>query len=125
LSGKVDATELENYVTNIQHIQDLATKQNVLTAGSGISIEDDTISVDVDTNPILIVSELPSNPNPDKIYLLETVQDGETVYIEHRYINNEWVEFGRKEITIDLAPYATKSEVSSTLNNYLTKAEAS
>ena len=124
LTGKVDSTELENYVTNIQHIQDLATKQNVLTAGSGISIEDNTISVDVDTNPILIVSELPSNPNPDKIYLLETVQDGETVYIENRYVDGQWVEFGRKEITIDLAPYATKSEVSSTLNDYLTKVEA-
>lgn len=124
MTGKVDSTELENYVTNIQHIQDLTTKQNVLTAGSGISIEDNTISVDVDTNPILIVSELPSNPNSDKIYLLETVQDGETIYIENRYIDGQWVEFGRKEITIDLAPYATKSEVSSTLNNYLTKVEA-
>ena len=126
LTGKVDSTELENYVTNIQHIQDLATKQNVLTPGSGISIENDEISVDVDTNPILIVSELPSNPNPNKIYLLETVQDGETVYIENRYdeVNEQWVEFGRKEITIDLTPYATKSEVSSTLNDYLTKVEA-
>ena len=124
LTGKVDSTELENYVTNIQHIQDLATKQNVLTAGSGISIEDNTISINVDANPILIVSELPSNPNPDKIYLLEEVQDGETVYIENRYIDGQWVEFGRKEVTIDLTPYPTKSEVSSTLNDYLTKVEA-
>lgn len=119
-----DTSILDDYVTNIRHSQDLDAKQDVLTAGNGITISDNTISVDIDTNPILIVSELPNDPNPDKIYLLETTQGNDTVYIEHRYINGKWVEFGRKEITIDLTPYATKTEVNSTLNSYLSKAAA-
>lgn len=121
----VDPNILDNYVTSLQHSQDLATKQNVLTAGNGISISEDTISVDIDMNPITIVSRLPNNPNPDKIYLLQTIEDDDTIYLEYRYINNRWVELGRKQISIDLTPYPTKDEVNSALTHYLSKEEAS
>ena len=125
ISAVFDTSILNSYVTNSQHSRDLATKQNVLIPGNGVSISNDIINVDIDTNPIAIVTELPNNPNQNKIYLLETTQEEDTVYIEYRYINNAWVELGRKEITIDLTPYITKEEVNSALNDYLSKEEAS
>jgi hypothetical protein len=41
----------------------LSLKQDVLTAGDGISITDNVISSTIDTNVFVIVDQLPVNPS--------------------------------------------------------------
>ena len=129
---KVNSSALNDYVTNIQHAQDLNSKQNLLTAGNGISINNNQISVTLDTDFMVVIRSLESvlNPNPNKIYLLEHTEDENTVYTEYRYNadNSEWIEIGRKDPEINLEPYMTKVEAQAIhqniIDNYLTKAEA-
>lgn len=128
LSSKLDANALADYVTSDTLEQGLNTKQDILTPGDGISIVDNVISSTIDTNMWVIVDELPStNINDNKIYLVETEVEGETIYIEWRHKNGEWVRSGQKMPEIDLSgyqragDYATNSQVAST---YLTKTDA-
>lgn len=128
LSSKLDANALADYVTSDTLEQGLNTKQDILTPGDGISIVDNVISSTIDTNMWVIVDELPStNINDNKIYLVETEVEGETIYIEWRHKNGEWVRSGQRMPEIDLSgyqragDYATNSQVAST---YLTKTDA-
>lgn len=132
IADKVNSSVLNGYVTNIQHAQDLNSKQNLLTAGNGISINNNQISVTLDTDFMVVTRSLESvlNPNPNKIYLLEHTEDETTVYTEYRYDvdNSEWIEIGRKDPEINLEPYMTKVEAQAIhqniTDNYLSKAEA-
>jgi len=71
-----------------------------------------------------------TNPNPNKIYLLEHEVDGEISYTEYRYDGDsqEWIEVGEKAPEINLEPYMTKAEAQiahqNITDNYLSKAEA-
>lgn len=128
LDSKLGVNALDNYVTNTRLTQQLDTKQDVLSAGDGISIIDNVISSTIDTNMWVIVDELPStNINPNKIYLVEDVVDGETIYIEWRYKDGQWVRNGQRTPEIDLSgyqrvgDYATNDQVA---NTYLTKEDA-
>lgn len=111
LNTKADTSLLNNYVTKDSLNNSLNDKQDTLTAGSGISIEDGQISVTLDTKPFIIVDELPTtNIDENKIYILREIVDGETVYVEFRRINNTWQEVGAKQLNVDLSGYYTKSE---------------
>lgn len=72
LNHKVDFTTLANYAT----IGQLAAKQNNLTAGNGIIIENDVISTNLDTKVFIVVNQLPqgNDINPDKIYIYQGSQ---------------------------------------------------
>jgi len=62
LASKANQIDLDNFITdhNLATLQDVATKQNILTAGDGISITNDgIISSTIDTNMWLIVDQLP------------------------------------------------------------------
>lgn len=111
LNTKADTSLLNNYVTKDSLNNSLNNKQDTLTAGPGISIEDGQISVTLDTKPFIIVDELPTtNIDENKIYILREIVDGETVYVEFRRINNTWQEVGTKQLSVDLDGYYTKSE---------------
>ena len=111
LNTKADTSLLNNYVTKDSLNNSLNNKQDKLTAGSGISIEDGQISVTLDTKPFIIVDELPTtNIDENKIYILREIVDDETVYVEFRRINNTWQEVGTKQLSVDLSGYYTKSE---------------
>lgn len=111
LNTKADTSLLNNYVTKDSLNNSLNNKQDKLTAGSGISIEDGRISVILDTKPFIIVDELPTtNIDENKIYILREIVDDETVYVEFRRINNTWQEVGTKQLSVDLDGYYTKSE---------------
>lgn len=111
LNTKADTSLLNNYVTKDSLNNSLNNKQDTLTAGSGISIEDGQISVTLDTKPFIIVDELPTtNIDENKIYILREIVDDETVYVEFRRINNTWQEVGTKQLSVDLSGYYTKSE---------------
>lgn len=144
LSNKVDASTLEEYakltdvpencVTKQELSAGLAGKQNTLTAGNGISIQGSEISVTLDVDPIVIVQELPDNPNPNKIYWLEVKNGEETQYIEYKWDANThtWHEEGEKAPEINLEPYMTKQQaqvdhnsiLQSVSDNYITKQDA-
>lgn len=72
VNSKVDFSTLVNYATTAQ----LATKQNNLTAGNGIIIENDVISTNLDTKVFVVVDQLPASEdaNPDKIYIYQGSQ---------------------------------------------------
>lgn len=108
LNHKVDFTTLINYATTAQ----LATKQNNLTAGNGIVIENDVISTNLDTKVFVVVDQLPASrdANPDKIYIYQgsqykwSAEDG-------------WKIIGQANPDIDLTPYA----LADSLNDYVEK----
>lgn len=112
LNTKADTSLLNNYVTKDSLNNSLNNKQDKLTAGSGISIEDGQISVTLDTKLFVIVDEeLPTtNIDENKIYILRQIVNGETVYTEFRRVDNSWHEVGTKQLSVDLSGYYTKSE---------------
>lgn len=115
LQDKANRSELNNYATK-QDIQDL------YTAGSGIQIINNEISTTIDTNMWIVVDALPTvNIDPNKIYLLEESQNGDTIYTEYRYKNEQWVASGQRMPEVDLSGYLTTD---SAANIYLNKNDA-
>lgn len=115
LQDKANRSELNNYATK-QDIQDL------YTAGNGIQIINNEISTTIDTNMWIVVDALPTvNIDPNKIYLLEESQNGDTIYTEYRYKNEQWVASGQRMPEVDLSGYLTTD---SAANVYLNKNDA-
>lgn len=97
----------------------LATKQDKLTAGEGISIsEDNVISCTIDTSLFRMVDELPplEEAETNKIYLLKKENNiGElqsyTEYIVSVTLDEEgrevrdWEKIGEYDLSVELAPY--------------------
>ena len=118
LQNKVDYNSLNNYVTSTKHSEDLDKKQETLFADYGINIFRDTdqklkIRTTLDTSVYVIVESLESitNPDPNKIYLLETQNQDETyVYNQYRFRNGQWVSIDTVMPTIDLSLYELKND---------------
>ena len=111
VSGKVDAV--------FGKVDALATsKQDVLTAGAGIVIDDNnTISVNLDTNIFKAVSVLPEAPasgDEKKIHLVPSdYSESGNAYDEYIYVDGSWEKIGSFRPTVDLSEYAEKSYVDS------------
>lgn len=97
---------------------ELLNKQDKLTAGSGIKIENGIISAELNTTLYKIVTELPLNPSSEhlnQIYLLaaESGVGGnhfkEFICVQHNgyYV---WEEIGTVQTEVDLSGYITKDE---------------
>ena len=132
LEYKVDTTTLSSYATkeyvtnqlsNVQvsgYITDsdldtaLQLKQDVLTAGKGIAIVNNVVSCTLDTGVFEIVETLPSNPDPNKIYLLYTVEGNTYTYYEYRWDGSEWHNNGEREPNINLGEYLKSSVAADT-----------
>ena len=131
LSGKADQattytkTEVDDKLSNAatattQQIQQAVSgKQDTLTAGNGIDITNNVISVDIDTTLYVVVSELPAEPAPgneNKIHLVPTTS-GETqnMYAEYLWKGDAWEKIGEKQIETDLSDYYNKTEVDNLL----------
>lgn len=108
-------------------INDIKVKyQKKLTAGSGIKIENNTISSTLDVHLYKIVESLPSQDvEPDKIYLVLSEKTTESnKYTEYVYVNGEWEIMGSSNV--DLSGYLTKTDAASTYQpkgNYALKTE--
>ena len=109
-ADEVPNQDLSNYVTNSQLSSALNTKQNILTAGNGISITNNTISLDYTFNLFEVVRELPEGEiDANKVYLVYDENGGETnSYIEYLYVNNQWEELGKYKVNVDLDDYVRK-----------------
>ena len=104
------------------------TKQDKLTAGSGIKIENNTISSTLDVQLYKIVDSLPTQDvEPGKIYLVLSETSTESnKYTEYVYVNNEWEIIGSYTANVDLSGYLTKTDAASTYQpkgNYALKTE--
>lgn len=141
------AEEIDNKITEaleeggaIKDAIDTAveTKQDKLTtanAGTGISIEDQEgtviISCTLDTTIFEMVETLPESAetaNHNKVYLVATSPAPEeegNLYAEYITVQKDgtyvWEKLGEYSAKVDLTPYLTKEEASST---YLTKTDA-
>lgn len=104
-------------------------KQDKLTPGEGISIQENVISCTLDTTIFTIVEDLPESPDTadhNKIYLVTNEEgQGNNVYTEYISVQKEgsyvWEELGKYSAVIDLEPYLKKSEAEGT---YLKKTDA-
>lgn len=122
-STTYNKTEVDSKVSTINQ-----TKQDKLTAGSGIKIENNTISSTIDVQLYKIVDSLPTQDvEPGKIYLVLSETSTESnKYTEYVYVNNEWEIIGSYTANVDLSGYLTKTDAASTYQpkgNYALKTE--
>lgn len=132
LSGKADQattytkTEVDDKLssaataTTQQIEQAVSGKQDTLTAGEGIDITNNVISVDIDTTLYVVVQTLPAQPaagNENKIHLVP-LASGETqnMYAEYLWKGDAWEKLGEKQIDTDLSNYYNKTEVDNLLS---------
>ena len=118
VSGKVDTVSGKVDVL-------ASTKQDVLTAGKGIVIDDNnTISINLDTDIFKVVPALPEAPvsgDENKIHLVlsSSSEEGNT-YDEYIWVNNYWERIGSFRPSVDLSGYAEKSYVDSQIDGEAT-----
>jgi len=132
LSGKADQattytkTEVDDKLssaataTTQQIEQAVSGKQDTLTAGNGIDITNNVISVDIDTTLYVVVQTLPAQPaagDENKIHLVP-LASGETqnMYAEYIWKGDAWEKLGEKQIDTDLSNYYNKTEVDNLLS---------
>lgn len=90
------------------------TKQDKLSAGTGIAIQGNTISCTLDTNVFEVVQSLPERPETgkeNKIYVVPNPDgQGDNVYDEYAWINGAWEKVGEFKAEVDLSAYQTKQD---------------
>ena len=112
--AKVDINEtLKNYVTIEVHEGDLDKKQDKLTPGNNITIEDNVISCSIDTKLFVILQDgnLPDVGDNNKIYLLPNNQSAlNNQFTEYYYDNGRWEILGEFKPEVDLSAYVTNKK---------------
>lgn len=90
------------------------TKQDKLSAGTGIAIQGNTISCTLDTNVFEVVKALPERPETgkeNKIYVVPNPDgQGDNMYDEYAWINGTWEKVGEFKADVDLSAYQTKQD---------------
>ena len=112
--NEVPKVDLSGYALKSE-IPDISVKQDKLTAGNGISITDNVISLDYEYDLFEVVQSLPTeNISDNKVYLLLDSNGSEgNTYVEYLYVNGQWEELGKFKVNIDLSGYATEEWVNS------------
>lgn len=95
----------------------IGKKQDKLTAGQGIKIAGNTISVQVDSTLFVVVTSLPDAPasgNEGKIHLVQLSKTGtNNKYAEYvwRGTTDKWEQLGTISSKMDLSDYSTTEQV--------------
>jgi hypothetical protein len=93
----------------------VADKQDKLIAGDNIEIEGNVISCTHDKTLYKIVSELPSEGDESKIYLIVSAEPEEqNIYTEYAWVNGAWEKLGTYRAELNLEPYLTKEDAENT-----------
>ena len=110
--NEVPKQDLSGYALK-SDIPDISVKQDKLTAGNGISITDNVISLDYEFDLFEVVQTLPTdNISDNKVYLVLDSNGNEgNTYIEYLYVNGQWEELGKFKVNVDLSGYATEQWV--------------
>ena len=100
------------------------SKQETITAGTGLEFEGNTLNVTLDTTVFKVVSVLPDSPaqgDENKIHLVPTESTGpNNAYTEYVWVNSAWEILGEYTSEVDLTPYLKTVDAQST---YATKTE--
>lgn len=101
-------------------LSSVSTKQDKLTAGTGISITNNTISVTLDATLYEVVSSLPtSGQKSSRIYLVPVPSSSgqsvstDNLYYEYLWVDGKWEKIGQIQTTIDLSSYVRQSDLDS------------
>lgn len=130
--NEVPKQDLSGYALK-SDIPDISVKQDKLTAGNGISITDNVISLDYEFDLFEVVQSLPTdNISDNKVYLVLDSNGNEgNTYLEYLYVDGKWEELGKFKVNVDLSGYATEQWVNEQgflkehqdISNLATKAE--
>ena len=100
------------------------SKQETITAGTGLEFEGNTLNVTLDTTVFKVVSVLPDSPaqgDENKIHLVPAESTGtNNIYTEYAWVNSAWEILGEYTSEVDLTPYLKSSDAQAT---YATKTE--
>ena len=141
LKAKLDAIEEGAQVNVIEKIRlngkdivvssdgkvvDLGSLQKTIIPGKGLSLDNDgNLNITYDHTIFKIVESLPAAPalgDENKVYFVLSNQSEEgNIYSEYLWIGDMWEKMGEFKADIDLSPYLTKEEASTT---YLSKTDA-
>lgn len=112
--NEVPKQDLSGYALK-SDIPDISVKQDKLTAGNGISITDNVISLDYEFDLFEVVQSLPTdNISDNKVYLVLDSNGNEgNTYLEYLYVDGKWEELGKFKVNVDLSGYATEQWVNS------------
>lgn len=115
LGERIDAVEASQAGDVSALEAEIATKQDALTAGYGISLSGSTISVNIDEKAYVIAQELPAQPasgDENKIHMVP-LEDDASKYYPYLWISElgEWKPITTFYPSIDLADYATTAYV--------------
>lgn len=110
--NEVPKQDLSGYALK-SDIPDISVKQDKLTAGNGISITDNVISLDYEFDLFEVVQTLPTdNISDNKVYLVLDSNGNEgNTYLEYLYVDGKWEELGKFKVNVDLSGYATEQWV--------------
>ena len=85
------------------------SKQETITAGTGLEFEGNTLNVTLDTTVFKVVSVLPDAPaqgDENKIHLVPAESTGASnAYTEYVWVNSAWEILGEYTSEVDLTPY--------------------
>lgn len=139
LKSKLEAIEAGAQVNVIEKIKlngselvvgegkmvDLGSLQKKITAGSGLSLDEEgNLAITLDHSIFKVVESLPSAPaqgDENKIHgVLASASEGGNIYAEYLWINGAWEKLGEFKAEIDLTPYLKAEDAAAT---YATKTE--
>lgn len=107
LSDYYTKDEIDETVSDLEGSID--EKQPKFNVGTGLELEDGTLSVTLDTTIFKVVESLPAQPatgDANKLHLvLSTSSETGNLYEEYLYVNNKWELLGKFKAEVDLTPY--------------------
>lgn len=130
LKSELQQTETEVATANSEIEKLKSGKQDIITPGTGLAFEGNTLNVTLDTNVFFVAESVPASPTDDqkkKICLVpaNTTEEG-NLYTEYVWVIDDehpdgyWEEFGTYKSEVDLTPYLKTADASAT---YATKTE--
>lgn len=116
-SEKINNNAVTNQKLAVQisnEINKIATKQDALTAGAGISISNQNVISATASITFSVVEELPESGNTQTIYLVPNSGSAPNIYDEYIWVNSTWEMIGTTEV--DLSDYYTKTQTDTLLS---------
>lgn len=115
---------LERLLTLVKGYVDenVSKKMDSFIPGEGLSLENGTLTVTLNTDLFKVVESLPATPaasDANKIFLvLDSSNPGSgNIYIEYLYTEQGWEEIGRRQVEMDMEPYLKKDELTATVSS--------
>lgn len=115
---------LERLLTLVKGYVDenVRKKMDSFIPGEGLSLENGTLTVTIDTDLFKVVESLPATPaasDANKIFMVLDSRNPDTgnIYIEYLYTEQGWEEIGRRQVEMDMEPYLKKAELTATVSS--------